>query len=61
MLAQRQAELAVLQFATDLRGQSFGAFENHALSGNTFNVQPQFFHRLLLACRSGEFQFDDRH
>ena len=58
---KRQAELAVLQFATDLRGQSFGAFENHALSGNTFNVQPQFFHRLLLACRSGEFQFDDRH
>ena len=26
MLAQRQAELAALQFATDLRGQSFGAF-----------------------------------
>lgn len=48
LLAQRQAELAALQFATDLRGQSFGAFENHALSGNTFNVQPQF----SIACSS---------
>ncbi len=61
LLAERQTEAAIIEFARQQRRQAFRALENSALRQQQTHLLPDLLHRHALGGRPGEFDFDNRH